>query len=76
MIKIIIVVCLLLIIYYFLRINNTERYQINRLDNIDNIDNIDNNIVLSNPFIWNQPTRFNRNSAPYLLLTPERFVLF
>jgi hypothetical protein len=76
MIKIIVVVCLLLIIYYFSRINNTERYQINRLDNIDNIDNIDNNIVLSNPFIWNQSTRFNRNSAPYLLLTPERFVLF
>ncbi len=73
MIKIIVVVLLLLITYYFLRINNTEKYQINRLDNIDNIDN---NIVLSNPFIWNQSTRFNRNSAPYLLLTPERFVLF
>ena len=28
-----------------------------------------------NPFFWNAPTRFNRNSAPYLLLTPERFLL-
>ena len=28
-----------------------------------------------NPFFWNAPTRFTRNSAPYLLLTPERFLL-
>ena len=29
-----------------------------------------------NPFFWNAPTRFTRNSAPYLLLTPERFLLY
>jgi hypothetical protein len=29
-----------------------------------------------NPFFWNAPTRFTRNSAPYLLLTPERFMLY
>ena len=29
-----------------------------------------------NRFLWNEPTRFTRNSAPYLWLTPERNVLF
>ena len=29
-----------------------------------------------NRFLWNQPTRFYGNSAPYLLLTPERFLLY
>ena len=28
------------------------------------------------PFLWNEPTRFRRNSAPYLLLTPERYYLY
>jgi len=26
----------------------------------------------SYPYIWNMPTRFRRNDAPYLLLTPDR----
>lgn len=29
-----------------------------------------------NRFLWNQPTRFYGNSAPYLLLTPERYILY
>lgn len=29
-----------------------------------------------NRFLWNQPTRFYGNSAPYLLLTPERYLLW
>ena len=29
-----------------------------------------------NRFLWNQPTRFYGNSAPYLLLTPERYLLY
>lgn len=29
------------------------------------------------PSIWNNPTSFkNRNSAPYLALTPERYILY
>ncbi len=30
----------------------------------------------NNHFMWNMPTRFNRNVASYLWLTPERFDLF
>ena len=26
----------------------------------------------SYPYMWNMPTRFRRNDAPYLLLTPDR----
>lgn len=29
-----------------------------------------------NRFLWNEPTRFYGNSAPYLLLTPERYLLY
>ena len=27
------------------------------------------------PYVWNMPTRFRRNQAPYLLLTPDRYYL-
>ena len=27
-------------------------------------------------YFWNEPTRFRRNSAPYLLLTPDRYYLY
>ena len=30
----------------------------------------------NNPFIWNMPTRFTRNQASYLWLTPERYYLY
>jgi hypothetical protein len=30
----------------------------------------------NNHFMWNMPTRFNRNQASYLWLTPERYDLF
>ena len=26
---------------------------------------------LRSPFLWNEPTRFRHNHAPYLLLTPD-----
>ena len=26
-------------------------------------------------YFWNEPTRFRRNEAPYLLLTPDRYYL-
>ena len=30
----------------------------------------------NNHFLWNMPTRFTRNQASYLWLTPERYDLF
>ncbi len=30
----------------------------------------------NNHFMWNMPTRFTRNQASYLWLTPDRFDLF
>jgi hypothetical protein len=27
-------------------------------------------------YFWNEPTRFRRNEAPYLLLTPDRYYLY
>ena len=27
-------------------------------------------------YFWNEPTRFRRNDAPYLLLTPDRYYLY
>ena len=31
---------------------------------------------INSPFVWNMPTRFTRNQASYLWLTPERFYLY
>ena len=28
------------------------------------------------PYVWNMPTRFRRNQAPYLLLTDDRYYLY
>lgn len=28
------------------------------------------------PYVWNMPTRFRRNDAPYLMLTPDRYYLY
>jgi hypothetical protein len=28
------------------------------------------------PYLWNQPTRYKHNYAPYLLLTPDRNYLY
>ncbi len=30
----------------------------------------------NNHFMWNMPTRFTRNQASYLWLTPERYYLY
>ncbi len=27
-------------------------------------------------YFWNEPTRFRKNDAPYLLLTPDRYYLY
>ena len=28
------------------------------------------------PFLWNEPTKFRNNYAPYLMLTPDRYYLY
>jgi hypothetical protein len=64
---IIIILILFLIIYFLNKKDKKEKYIY--------VQNHKNHQYI-NPFFWNAPTRFNRNSAPYLLLTPERNILF
>jgi hypothetical protein len=88
--KIIIILILIIVIYFFYKKNN-EKYtgafiQLYSKDFQDSYLTDDPYYQYPqypqypqysryNPFFWNAPTRFTRNSAPYLLLTPERFLL-
>ncbi len=81
---IIIIILIIIVILFLLNKNkekNKEKYGALMELQLDELpQNDDNNFYpyypRLNSFLWNEPTRFTRNSAPYLWLTPERNVLF
>lgn len=82
---IIIIIILIVIIFLFNKRKDAENYgsliQLYSRGPQDDYLTVNNypfydSYYFRNPFFWNMPTRFNRNSAPYLLLTPERYLLY